>query len=128
MNQKNHNVSQDIPMPFAVRYNGSLNSSEKLLYSDLLFLSKDKGYCEISNREIATLYDVTVPCVACWLSNLRHKGFIKIQIGSLNKGPIIERKIFPLQPSYESINISKKLNILKNVNLKRSEITYSELA
>lgn len=128
MNQKNNNVSQDIPLPFTVRYSNLLNSSEKVLYSDLLFLSQKNGYCEISNREIATLYGVTIPCVAGWISSLRTKGFIKIQIAHFNGGPVIERKIYPLSPNFENANTEEKIEILRNVNLKKGKITYSELA
>ena len=65
-------------LPAVVRYDSSLNSSQKLLFSEITALTNKTGVCWASNNYFANLYNVDPSTVSKWVSALESKGYIKI--------------------------------------------------
>ena len=81
-------------IPATVLYNKELKANEKLLYAIITSLACKEGYCFASNKYLAEKLDVNPKTVSSWISDLRDKGFIKLEpIRNENK-QIIQRKIY----------------------------------
>ena len=47
-------------IPFEILANKDLSDKEKLIYSIILYFSKEKSYCSISNNQLAELLNLTL--------------------------------------------------------------------
>lgn len=65
-------------VPPEVRYDKTLSSSEKLMYSEISALSQKNGYCNASNRYFSSLYEVHSGTVSRWLKNLQEAGHVDV--------------------------------------------------
>lgn len=76
-----------------VRYDKRLKPNEKLLFSEITALSKNRGYCNASNNYFAQLYDVTTVTASNWVNHLKDRGYIDVEMIYDGK-QIKERRIF----------------------------------
>jgi len=82
-------------LPAEVRYHPKLNSSQKVLYTEIDALSTKKGYCFASNAYFADLYGVHKGTISAWIKALKDAKSIKV-FYEINKGNVEIRKITPL--------------------------------
>ena len=86
-------------IPANVRYDKSLSSSQKLMYSEITCLTNHMGYCWASNSYFAVLYNVDSSTVSKWITALERRGYISVKYKKegnniterriqLNQGPI----------------------------------------
>ena len=114
-------------IPAKVLYNKGLKANEKLLYSMILSLSFQKGYCYATNNYFAEKLDANPKTVSDWISDLRDKNFIKCEYVKGENKQIIQRKIyineipFPLNNGYlyssekgQAIHQNTEDNIINN--------------
>lgn len=114
-------------IPATVRYDNSLKSGEKLLYSEITALANKNGYCFAQNKYFAELYNVTLVTVSRWIFHLKKLKYIETEIIKNEKKEIISRNIYILdtpyyqknrypylQKSKEGINKNVKDNIINN--------------
>ena len=93
-------------IPATVLYNKDLKANEKLLYAIITSLACKKGYCFASNKYLAEKLDVNPKTVSSWISDLRDKGFITVELIRNENNQIIQRKIhindvpYPLNNGY----------------------------
>lgn len=80
-------------IPSTVRYDDDLKANEKLLYGEISALSNKYGYCTAGNVYFADLYKVHKKTVSDWISHLKEKGYIEVEMVYEDK-KIIERRIF----------------------------------
>lgn len=79
-------------IPAKVRYDKELKPNAKLLYGEISALSNKEGYCFASNRYFSNLYEVNKNTISSWISDLKNKGYITVQI--IKEGnQVIERRI-----------------------------------
>lgn len=90
-------------LPANVRYDKELKANEKLLYSEIVALSNKNGYCTAKNKYFAELYDVHKKTISDWISHLRDRGYIDIELIYDGKS-IVGRKIFIGQPIREKMD------------------------
>lgn len=84
-------------LPANVRYDDELNSSEKVLYSEITALANKHGFCYASNSYFARLYGVRADTVSSWISDLKKKGYIDVEMElEENSRAIKRRKIYIL--------------------------------
>lgn len=84
-------------LPANVRYDDELNSSEKVLYSEITALANKHGFCYASNSYFARLYGVRADTVSSWISDLKLKGYIDVEMEyEENSKAIKRRKIYIL--------------------------------
>ena len=81
-------------IPAKVLYNKGLKANEKLLYSMILSLSFQKGYCYATNNYFTEKLDANPKTVSDWISDLRDKNFIKCEYVKGENKQIIQRKIY----------------------------------
>lgn len=91
----NHNYDKPTfyaVIPARVRYDKSLKPNAKLLYGEITALSSKEGYCFASNRYFSNLYEVNKNTISSWISDLKNKGYISVQIIK-DGNEVIERRI-----------------------------------
>jgi len=98
-------------IPSEILYNKELKPNEKLLYAMISSLACKEGYCFATNKYFAEEIGVHYKTVSSWISDLRDKNFIKVEILRNENKRIIQRRIYikdvlyPLNNGY--INQSK---------------------
>ena len=70
-------------------------SGAKILYGDILYLSKSGGYCFASNNYFANIYSVHVNSISNWLKSLRDSKFISARYGKDDRGRSV-RRLYPM--------------------------------
>lgn len=94
-------------IPATVLYNKELKANEKLLYAIITSLACKEGYCFASNKYLAEKLNVNPKTVSSWISDLRDKDFIIVELIRNGNNQIIQRKIYindspyPLNNGYQ---------------------------
>ena len=94
-------------IPATVLYNKELKANEKLLYAIITSLACKEGYCFASNKYLAEKLDVNPKTISSWISDLRDRGFIIVELIRNENKQIIQRKIYindvpyPLNNGYQ---------------------------
>lgn len=79
--------------PAKVRYDKDLKANEKLLYGEISALSNANGYCNAGNGYFAKLYRVHKKTISDWVTHLKNKGYIEVELVYKDK-KIEERRIY----------------------------------
>ena len=96
-------------IPYQIITDIKLNDKEKIIYSMILYLSKEKN-CIMSNSYISELLNITKIQSSGIINSLKKKGYIKVElIYKGNSKEIAFRKIIP---------ICKNDNTYKQANVK----------
>ena len=94
-------------IPATVLYNKELKANEKLLYAIITSLACKEGYCFASNKYLAEKLDVNPKTISSWISDLKNKNFIVVELIRNENNQIIQRKIYindvpyPLNNGYQ---------------------------
>ena len=96
-------------IPFYLSIDKSIPDGAKLLFSDMWLAQLQKGYCSLSNSELAKIRNVSVRTITNWVSLLKEKGWIKTQYIITQQGEIKQRNIY-LNPKPEINNIPEKIS------------------
>ena len=81
-------------IPSKILYNKELKANEKLLYAMITSLACKEGYCFATNNYFAEELGVHPKTVSSWISDLRDKNFIKVEMVRKENKQIIQRKIY----------------------------------
>lgn len=101
MNEENK-IGYYAIIPATVLFNEELKANEKLLYAIITVLSNKEGYCFASNSYLANLLKVQPHTISKWVSHLKEKGFVCLDIIKNEKGEIIQRRIYPNDTPYST--------------------------
>ena len=93
MNEENK-IGYYAIIPATVLFNENLKANEKLLYAVITALSNKEGYCFATNNYFAEELGVHPKTVSSWISDLRDKNFIKVEMVRKENKQIIQRKIY----------------------------------
>ena len=105
-------------IPYEVLIDTKLNDKEKIVYSMILYLSKEKE-CIISNSYISELLNITKIQSSRIINSLKKKGYIKVEMTYKdNSKEIALRKITPI---YKNVNTYKQVDT-KPINTNVKEI------
>ena len=137
MKEKEDNVGYYSIIPATVLYNKELKANEKLLYAIITSLANKEGYCFASNKYLAEKLDVNPKTISSWISDLKNKNFIVVELIRNENNQIIQRKIYindvpyPLNNGYhyqskngQAIHQKVEDNNIRN-NIKSNKNTYS---
>ena len=100
MKENQEKVGYYSVIPATVLYNKELKANEKLLYAIITSLACKEGYCFASNNYFAKELGVHPKTVSSWISDLRDKDFIKVDLIRNENKQIIQRKIYINDVSY----------------------------
>ena len=81
-------------IPSKILYNKELKANEKLLYAMITSLACKEGYCFATNNYFAEELGVHHKTVSSWISDLRDKNYIKVEMVRKENKQIIQRKIY----------------------------------
>lgn len=105
-------------IPYEILTDVKLNDKEKIVYSMILYLSKEKE-CIISNLYISELLNITKVQSSRIINSLKKKGYIKVEMTyKENSKEIALRKITPI---YRNVNTYKQVDT-KPINTNVKEI------
>lgn len=109
MQEKKEKPSYYAIIPAVVRYDTDLTPNTKLMYGEITALANKNGYCNAGNEYFAGLYEVHKMTISKWISQLRSKGYINVDL-IYKKGTksIEERRII-----INGIPISEKVDTYK---------------
>jgi transposase len=79
-------------IPAQIRYS-DIPAQAKLLYGEITALCNAKGYSWATNKYFAKLYNVSEYTVSRWISKLKAKGFIIVELTKAEKGKEVSRKL-----------------------------------
>ena len=107
MKENKESIGYYSVIPATVLYNKELKANEKLLYAIITSLACKEGYCFASNKYLAEKLDVNPKTVSSWISDLRDRGYIIVELIRKGNKQIIQRKIYindvpyPLNNGYQ---------------------------
>jgi len=105
-------------IPYETLTDVKLNDKEKIVYSMILYLSKEKE-CIMSNLYISELLNITKIQSSRIVNSLKKKGYIKVEMTyKENSKEIALRKITPI---YKNVDTYKQINT-KPINTNVKEI------
>lgn len=94
MKENQEKVGYYSVIPATVLYNKELKANEKLLYAIITSLACKEGYCFASNKYLAEKLDVNPKTISSWISDLKNKNFIVVELIRNENNQIIQRKIY----------------------------------
>lgn len=89
-------------IPFEILINKNLSDKEKLICSIILYFSKEKDYCSVSNNQLAELLNLTTNHVSKLVSSLSNKKYIQVHLKYKKDSKEIENRI--LKPIFKIDN------------------------
>ena len=96
-------------IPIEILTDNKLSDKEKIIYTIIIYLSKEKRYCYLTNKSISELLNISITQVSKLVNSLKDKGYINIEmIYKENSKEVEMRKIIPIE---------EKLNTLFNKSL-----------
>ena len=96
-------------IPFYLSRDKNIPDGAKLLFSDMWLAQLQKGYCSLSNSELAEIRNVSTRTITSWVNLLKENGWIKTQYVLTKQGEIKQRNIY-LNPKPEINNINEKIS------------------
>lgn len=93
-------------IPATVRYDNSLKANEKLLYSEITSLTNKNNECWATNNYFASLYKVDISTISRWISHLKERGYITVDLSYKNNTKEIEKRTIKIIgiPINQSVN------------------------
>lgn len=95
-------------IPSKILYNKELKANETLLYAIITSLAYKEGYCFTTNNYFAEELGVYPKTVSSWISDLRDKNYIKVEMVRKENKQIIQRKKY----KWCSVSIKKWMIII----------------
>lgn len=125
-------MSEYILIPNKIKTDPNISAGAKLLYGDILYLSKKEGYCFATNGYFSKIYSVHENSIRNWINSLKKNNYIHISFKSkMNK---TSRKITPtkncgggykkleVDPTKICTHINKSYNYKKKINKRKSKV------
>ena len=107
MKENKDNVGYYSVIPATILYNKELKANEKLLYAIITSLACKEGYCFATNKYLAEKLGVNPKTISSWISDLKDRNFIIVELIRNENKQIIQRKIYindvpyPLNNGYQ---------------------------
>lgn len=92
--EEKQNIGYYSIIPSTILYNKELKANEKILYAVITSLSNKEGYCFASNKYLANKLNVGANTISGWITDLRRKNFIQVELIRNDKREIIQRRIY----------------------------------
>ncbi len=109
--EEKQNIGYYSIIPATILYNRDLKANQKILYAVITSLSNKEGYCFASNKYLAGKLNVGANTVSSWITDLRRKNLIQVELIRNDKQEIIQRRIYIKDipyPFYKECPYTKK--------------------
>ena len=84
-------------IPIEILTDEKLSDKEKIIYSIILYLSKQNSYCYLTNKTISELLNISITQVSKLVNSLKDKKYIDIElIYKENSKQVEMRKLIPI--------------------------------
>ena len=94
-----------------------LSDKEKIIYSIILYLSKDNNYCYLTNKTISELLNISITQVSKLVNSLKDKKYINIElIYKENSKQVEMRKLIPINKNRDTYLTKVKYPLQQNFN------------
>ena len=67
-------------IPIEILTDEKLSDKEKIIYSIILYLSKENNYCYLTNKTISELLNISITKVSKLVNSLKDKKYIDIEL------------------------------------------------
>lgn len=85
-------------IPIEILTDEKLSDKEKIIYAIVIYLSKENGYCFLTNKTISELLNISVTQVSNLISSLKTKKYIETEIIYKENSKQVEmRKLVPIK-------------------------------
>lgn len=102
-NQEIEKPSYYTILPSKVRYDNDLKPIERILFSEILLLSKKKGYCNASNGYFAKIFEKHKDTISEWISNLKKLDYIDTKIIYKDDNKTVDERRIYINGDYDPI-------------------------
>lgn len=92
--EEKQNIGYYSIIPATILYNRDLKANQKILYAVITSLSNKEGYCFASNKYLAEKLNVGANTVSGWITDLRRKNLVQVELIRNDKQEIIQRRIY----------------------------------
>ncbi|MCI8640781.1 MAG: helix-turn-helix domain-containing protein [Clostridia bacterium] len=92
--EEKQNIGYYSIIPSTILYNKNLKANQKILYAVITSLSNKERYCFASNKYLAEKLNARANTVSGWITDLRRKNFIQVELIRNDKQEIIQRRIY----------------------------------
>lgn len=92
--EEKQNIGYYSIIPATILYNRDLKANQKILYAVITSLSNKEGYCFASNKYLADKLNVGANTVSGWITDLRRKNLVQVELIRNDKQEIIQRRIY----------------------------------
>ena len=84
-------------IPIEILTDEKLSDKEKIIYSIVLYLSKQNSYCYLTNKTISELLNVSITQVSKLVNSLKDKKYVDIELIYKENSKQVEiRKLIPI--------------------------------
>lgn len=88
-------------IPIGILKDKNLSDKEKFIYTIILFLSQENGYCQCTNGTLSKMFYISTTQVSKLINSLKNKKYINTDIMfKENSRQIEKRKLIPLKNNY----------------------------
>ena len=104
-------------IPIEILTDEKLSDKEKIIYSVILYLSKENNYCYLTNKTISELLNISITQVSKLVNSLKDKKYIDIElIYKENSKQIEMRKLIPISKNKNIYLTKVKYPLQQNFN------------
>lgn len=104
-------------IPIEILTDEKLSDKEKIIYSIILYLSKENNYCYLTNKTISELLNISITQVSKLVNSLKDKKYIDIElIYKENSKQVEMRKLIPTSKNKDTYLTKVKYPLQQNFN------------
>ena len=104
-------------IPIEILTDEKLSDKEKIIYSIILYLSKENNYCYLTNKTISELLNISITQVSKLVNSLKDKKYIDIElIYKENSKQVEMRKLIPTSKNKDTYLTKVKHPLQQNFN------------
>ena len=104
-------------IPIEILTDEKLSDKEKIIYSIILYLSKENNYCYLTNKTMSELLNISITQISKLVNSLKDKIYINIElIYKKNSKQVEMRKLIPTSKNKDTYLTKVKYPLQQNFN------------
>lgn len=104
-------------IPIEILTDNKLSDKEKIIYTIVIYLSRENQYCFLTNKTISELLNISITQVSKLVNSLKDKKYINIElIYKENSKQVEMRKLIPINKNRDTYLTKVKYPLQQNFN------------